>query len=126
MTPFRFQLLTIISSFIGTHLYKHMQLLVFLIVNIQITFVTLNDYKSFDSQTRYTFPSLNSYLFHTYTTDILICLFFYEYLMSLNVLTTSFVFLWVRGPAHSKNARCHFWCGPTANSVCICKFKARR
>ena len=41
VTPFWFQLLTIVSSFIGTHLHEHRQPLVFPIVNIQITFVTL-------------------------------------------------------------------------------------
>ena len=41
VTPFWFQLLTIVSSFIGTHLHEHKQPLVFPIVNIQITFVTL-------------------------------------------------------------------------------------
>ena len=65
-------------------------------------------YRSFDSQTWYTFLSSNSHLFKMYTPDIPICHFVYEYLMSLNVLTISFVSLWVRGPAHSKNAQCHF------------------
>ena len=41
VAPFWFQLLTIVSSFIGTHLYEHMQLLVSRIVNIPITSVTL-------------------------------------------------------------------------------------
>ena len=40
VTPFWFQLLTMVSSFIGTH-YEHRQLLVFHTVNTQITVVTL-------------------------------------------------------------------------------------
>ena len=41
---------------------------------------------------------------------------------SLNVLTISFVFLWVRGPAHYETTQCE---PLTANSVCICKFNHR-
>ena len=41
VTPFWFHLLTTVSSFSRIHLYEHRQLLVFRIVNIQITFVTL-------------------------------------------------------------------------------------
>ena len=65
-------------------------------------------HKSIDSQTWYTFLSSNSYPFYKYTPDIPICHCVYEYLMSLKALTISFVFLWVRGPAHSENAQSHF------------------
>ena len=43
-------------------------------------------------------------------------------LWSLNVLTISFVFLCVHGPAHYQ---CYFSV-PTANSVCICKFNPQQ
>ena len=84
--------------------------LVFRNVNIQMNVVTLI--------TSYTNPSTlkldahsslqYSYPFYTYTPDIPICHCVHEYLTSLNVLTYSFVFLWVRGPAHSENTQCDF------------------
>ena len=39
-------------------------------------------------------------------------------LMLLNVLTILFVFLWVRGPAHSKNGRCHVLVWALPRTVC--------
>ena len=41
---------------------------------------------------------------------------------SLNVLTISFAFLWVRGPAHYENTQCYFSVNLTRTAVCICKF----
>ena len=107
LSPFWFQLLTIFSSFIGRDFY-HRQLLVFSIVKIKITIVAYCHtdsqlHKSCDSQTWYTFLSSNPYRFYTYTPDIPICHCVYEvHAWSLNVLTISFVFLWVRGPAIMK------------------------
>ena len=47
--------------------------------------------------------------FYTYVPDFPIRHFVYDIiLMSLNVLTISFVFLGVRGLAHSENDQCHF------------------
>ena len=96
LSPFWFQLLTIVSSFIGTD-FCHRELAVFRNAKIKITIVTLITSKSCDSQTRSTFLCSNSYPFYTYTPDIPICHCVYgvhESLMStLNVLIISFVFL---------------------------------
>ena len=68
-------------------------------------------HKCCDSQTCSTFLYSNCYPFYTYNPDIPICYYVYgvyESLMSLNVLIISFVFLWVRWPAHSENTQCYF------------------
>ena len=78
-------------------------------------------HKSCDSQTCSTFLCSNSYLFYTYAPDIPICYYVYgvhESLMSLNVLIISFVFLWVRGPAHSENTQCYVFSVGLPRTVC--------
>ena len=45
---------------------------------------------------------------------------------SLNVLTISFVFLWVRRPAHYENTQYYFSVSLTRTAVCICKFNPRQ
>ena len=116
LSPSWFQLLTIVSSFIGTEFY-HRQLAVFRNAKIKITIVTLiTSYTNLAtlgltteySQTCSTFLCSNSYPFYTYTPDIPICYYVcgvHESLMSLNVLIISFVFLWVREPARSENTQ---------------------
>ena len=80
----------------------------FHLVKIKITIVTVNQlHKSCDSQTWYIF-----YRFYTYTPDIPICHCVHEvHGLWINVLTISFVFLWVRGPAHYENTQCYFSVG---------------
>ena len=105
LSPFWFQLLTIFSSFIGRDFY-HRQLLVFRIVKIKIIY---QQHKSCDSQTWYTFFCSNSiFHVHSWYSDLSLRLWGP---WSLNVLTISLIFLWVRGPAHYENTRCYFSVG---------------
>ena len=98
LSPFWFQLLTIFSSFIGRDFY-HRQLLVFRIVKIKIIY---QQHKSCDSQTWYTFFCSNSiFHVHSWYSDLSLRLWGP---WSLNVLTISLIFLWVRGPAHYENS----------------------
>ena len=87
------QLLTIVSSFIGTHLHEHRQPLVFPIVNIQITFVTLvTSYTNLSTLKLDTHSSLQTLIHFTRTLLIFRFVISSEYLMSLKVLTISFDF----------------------------------
>ena len=129
LSPFWFHLLTIFSSFFGRDFY-HRQLLVFCIVKIKITIVTLI--------TSYTnLVTLNVihillfkllsilHILHCWHSDLSLRLWGP---WSLNVLTISFVFLWVHGPAHYENTHCYFSVG-LPRTVCafvrLTKFNPR-
>ena len=111
LSPFWFQLLTIFSSFIGKYFY-HRQLLVFRIVKIKnhSCHTDYQPHKPCDSQTWYIllFKLLSSLHVHPWHSDLSLRLWGP---WSLNVLTISFVFLWVRGPAHYENTQCYFSVG---------------
>ena len=79
LSPFWFQLLTIFFSFTGRDFYDK-QLLVFRIVKIKITFVTLiTSYTNLATLKLDTHSNCsNSYRFYTFTPDIPICLCVYE------------------------------------------------
>ena len=110
--PFWFQLLTIVSSFIGTHSWTQAaSCLPHCEYPNHGCHTDYQPYKSFDSQPWYTFLSSNFYQFYTYTPGIPISHFVHEYLMSLNVLKISFDFPWFRGPTHSGNAQSFFSVG---------------
>ena len=103
LSPFWFQLLTIFSSFIGRDFY-HRQLLVFRIVKIKITIVTL-----ITSYTNLATLKLLSILHvSSWHSDLSLHLWGP---WSLNVLTMFFVFLWVRRPACYENTQCYFSVG---------------
>ena len=111
LSPFWFQLLTIFSSFILRD-FCHRQLLVFRIVKIKnhSCHTDYQPHKPCDSQTWYIllFKLLSSLHVHPWHSDLSLRLWGP---WSLNVLTISFVFLWVRGPAHYETTQCYFSVG---------------
>ena len=77
LSSFCFKFWTIFSSFVIGRDFYHRQLLVFCVVKIKTTIVTLitsyTNLGTWDSQTWYTFFFSNSYRFYTYISDISIC-----------------------------------------------------
>ena len=94
--------------------FLSLQLLVFRIVKIKITIVTLitshTNFATLKLDTHSSVQLLAILHVHSWYSDLSVRLWGR---WSLNVLTISLVFLWVRGPAH------------TTNSVCIWKFNPR-
>ena len=76
-------------------------------------------------QTWYTLFASNSYRFYTYTTDIPICNSVYEvHGLWMSWQFPLFFFEFADQPLWKHSVL--FQCGPTANSVCICKFNPRQ
>ena len=113
LSPFWFQLLTIFSSFIGRDFY-HRQLLVFRIVKIKITIVTLitsyTNLATLKLDTHCSVQTLIKFILHVSSWHSDLSLHLWGP-WSLNVLTMFFVFLSVRGPACYENTQCYFSVG---------------
>ena len=109
LSPFWFQLLTIFSSFIGTDtgnslcsaMWKSKSLLSPGLPATQI--LRLSNLIPIRL-----FKLLSILHVHSWHSDLSLRLWGP---WSLNVLTISFVFLWVRGPAHYENTQCYFSVG---------------
>ena len=110
LSPFWFQLLTIFSSFIGRDFY-HRQLLVFRIVKIKSLlshWLSATQILRLLNLIHILFKLLSVLHAHSWHSDLSLRLWAP---WSLNVLTISFDFLWVRGPAHYENTQCYFSVG---------------